>query len=386
MSSAFYPQGMNSYNNRKSQNLNLNTNPILPIGYASWKGSGPFSNPVGITSTHIRPLTNNDTGNVFPTGFGLPRPIKHYRRGTVIPLPKTVFIVDPNDTAKLIETSLIEYNINRAVKSSKGSSINGGLGLIGNLMSTPGGFTVKDKQIIEDNIYTKDIDTECRNCQGVGLVSDWYPITNLTEKPEEVVTNPLLCCNQQRKAIRRVLPTSTLVKKNYFQTTKMYLYNRCQTFKQREFNFITNNLDPEINTPEKLATTNLVKPGAPLSEGNLYVAQCNPNSGLDGDSYVGCKQVYYKPNNPQYAKQGAVSSSTRNLKLNVTTIEKNAFNQKQLQYQSMAYDLQRGQDPNIPFINKMKTPTCQASTYIGNPFFFQGQHQNKNICSVYQQN
>ena len=63
MSSAFYPQGMNTWNNRLPQG-----------GYKSWKGKGVFSNPVGVTATHIRPLTNNDPGNVFPTGFGLARP------------------------------------------------------------------------------------------------------------------------------------------------------------------------------------------------------------------------------------------------------------------------------------------------------------------------
>jgi hypothetical protein len=52
------------------------------------------------------------------------------------------------------------------------------------------------------------------------------PINNLTEKPELNVENPLLCCNQQRKARQRVLPTSTNVKKNYYQTNYMYLYNR----------------------------------------------------------------------------------------------------------------------------------------------------------------
>jgi hypothetical protein len=39
---------------------------------------------------------------------------------------------------------------------------------------------------------------------------------------------------------------------------------------------------------------------------------------------AGCKLVVYKPNNPQFAKQGAVSSSTRMLKLNVETIQTNA--------------------------------------------------------------
>ena len=42
-------------------------------------------------------------------------------------------------------------------------------------------------------------------------------------------------------------------------------------------------------------------------------------------SLKGCSQVYYKPNNPQFANQGAVSSSTRILKLNVDTISTNAY-------------------------------------------------------------
>ena len=39
---------------------------------------------------------------------------------------------------------------------------------------------------------------------------------------------------------------------------------------------------------------------------------------------TGCQLTVYKPNNYQYAKQGAVDSSTRNLKLNVDTISTNA--------------------------------------------------------------
>ena len=105
MSSAFYPQGMNSWNNRLPQG-----------GYKTWKGSGDFSNPVTVTSTHIRPLTNNDPGNVFPTGFGLPRPIKHYRKGTVIPVPVPVLVQDPSNPGQYIEQSLIEYNVNCTIK------------------------------------------------------------------------------------------------------------------------------------------------------------------------------------------------------------------------------------------------------------------------------
>jgi hypothetical protein len=81
MSTAVYPLGMKSMPssgyNHKSTYLNKQ--------YISWKGTGVNSNPVGTAPGHIRPLTNNDPGNVFQTGFGLARPMKHYRKGRVIP-------------------------------------------------------------------------------------------------------------------------------------------------------------------------------------------------------------------------------------------------------------------------------------------------------------
>ena len=291
-------------------------------------------------------------------------------------------------------------------------------GLLSQLQDSPGGFVVKDNAKAEPN---------CATCNGIGLTTDWYPINNLTEKPEPNVTNPLLCCNQQRKAIRRVLPTNTNLKKNYFQTTYMYLYNRCQTFDQRSFNFLNGIIDPKILELLKqypFISAKIIehaKPGSPLSIFNLYVAQCNPNFTImqgaevawiallkknlqdagfnvetDADTipafleYVKtqipqdlynsmlnylylfsldeltaqqkrCARVYYKPNNPQFAQQGGVSSSTRILKLNVDTISTAAAK-------------------SSTTMLKDKSPTCNPATYVGNPFFFQGQPQNPTIC------
>jgi len=473
MSTAFYPTNMR----RQAASGYSNKSTLENIPYVPWKGTGIFSNPVGVTATHIRPLTNNDPGNVFPTGFGLPRPLKQYRKGTVIPInfekPATT------NTVEDIEKLLIAYNVNRAVKSSLASSLgggNGGTGLISQMIDMPGSFIVKDNQsdttrfgldntIIEDNKGV-NIDKECKNCNGVGIVSDWMPINNLTEKPQPNVTNPLLCCNQQRKALQRVLPTNTNVKKNYYQTTYMYLYNRCQTFQQRQFNFISGPIDKKIEQlfmAYPFVTAKILeysKPGDPLSIINLYVAQCNPNFTIEkgveigfinslsesllktgyisNDEYntligayplsvqtfisslqkiltqeqykvvidylyqlaanpyngsvvsgptnpKGCSQVYYKPNNPQFAKQGGVSSSTRTLKLTVDTINTVAYKQRKLKSgnpANIATAIQYGFNPNTPYIYKDKVPPCQAQTYIGNPFFFQGQHQNKLICKT----
>ena len=412
MSSAFYPQGMNTSNTQG--------------GYKSWKGKGKFNNPVGITATNVRPFTNNDIGNFFPTGFGLPRPIKHFRKGTVIPVHSNISNLSEE------QTRMIEHNVNRAVKTSNGSAT-----MVSQLMDTPGGFAVKENK---DSVFN-----ECTSCQGIQMVSDWQPIENLTEKPQANSTNSLLCCNEQKKARRRALPTSTNVKKNYYQTMDAYLYNRCQTFQQREFNFVSGPVDNNIlNIIKKYPFVNekvleFAKPGSPLSLVNLYVAQCNPTATIEQGveiafitaitnsmiqqslispeqyelfvknnptsiqdfvyllktilpnnkselaiSYLyeiasnpyngqlisgpsnqkGCKQVYYKPNNPQYAKQGSVSSSTRILKLNVDTITTNAAKNR----------LQ-----NL----KAKTPAgCSNATYSGNPFFFQGQTPSRKICFV----
>lgn len=455
MSSAFYPQGMNSWNNRLPQG-----------GYKSWKGTGVFSNPVGTTATHIRPLTNNDPGNVFPTGFGLARPIKHYRKGTVIPVH---YLTNPQNELENAEQLQIDYNVNRAVKSASGASLgggSGGSGLISQMIDGPGQFVVKDNKpetTTQALNNTSKIDNECKTCEGIGLVSSWYPINNLTEKPQENVTNPLLCCNQQRKAMQRVLPNSTIVKKDYYQTQYMYLYNRCQTFEQRQFNFIHGEVDKNVlNIILKypFVSAKLIeyaKPGSPLSLVNYYVAQCNPNSTinqgieigfitavaqsminlgiidqaqynllvtlnpgsieefinflktraysaeqseealtylyeiasnpynsaiLEGPSNSkGCSRVYYKPNNPQFAQQGGVSSSTRILKLNVDTISTNAANIRRLKGANSVQNIATVQSSDVPFIYKFKAPTCSAATYSGNPFFFQGQRQNHQICS-----
>jgi hypothetical protein len=244
----------------------------------------------------------------------------------------------------------------------------------------------------------------------------------------------------------------------------MYLYNRCQTFQQRQFNFISGPIDKKIEQlflAYPFVTAKILeysKPGDPLSIINLYVAQCNPNftieksveigfvnalskslldagfisqeeyntligeSPLSVQTFIyslqniltqeqykividylyqlaanpyngsvvsgpsnpkGCSQVYYKPNNPQFAKQGGVSSSTRTLKLTVDTINTAAYKQHKLKSgnpPNTATAIQYGFNPNVPYIYKDKVPPCQPQTYIGNPFFFQGQHQNKLIC------
>jgi len=89
-----------------------------------------------------------------------------------------------------------------------------------------------------------------------------------------------------------------------------------------------------------------------------------------------CKLTVYKPNNYQYAKQGAVSSSTRLLKLNVDTISTNAASLQNYnntgQLLVNANQLYEGVNNNVANLYKNKAPTCNSPTIY--PF------QNKKLC------
>ena len=418
MSTATYPLGMESYNNRQ-----------LLGGYKTWKGDGVFSNPVSITAGNVRPLTNRDPTNVYPSKHGLPRPLKwQYRKGTTVPVP--VIVVDQYDPSKYVYISN-----DRQVKSSVGSS------LVGQTIDKPGSFSVKENNLLEVNEEIK-LNKDCKTCQGIGLTTNYYPQTNLTNNPLPVTESIQLCCNEQRKALRRCRPASTNLKKNYYTTLQQYRQNRCQTYDQKVFNFYSGSVNAEYNP--------FAKPGTPLAETNLYVGNCYPNTGLSGyteseivlfsfntlnnQGYLnstdvtnfnnleintissfysflnslnskngakaimafeniinnpyfglsltgpsnprGCKLVVYKPSNPQFAVQGSVESSTRTLKLAVTTVEK--FVAQNNKYKR-GTDMNTGSQPFVPFVYKTKTPHCNPAL----PVIFRQVSYNGKTCGVF---
>ena len=473
MSSAFYPLGMNSkpasgYNHKSTYNNKQ---------YIPWKGTGLNSFPVGIAPGHIRPLTNNDPGNVFQTGFGLPRPIKHYRKGRVIPIQPINDIpnlntVSPNNGTipiSINENELINYNINRFVKSSTSIPLGGSSsssGLLNDMLGSPGSYLIKQNKCTETNLIdcTANITENCKSCEGIGIVANYKPnITFLEENPEPSTQNAIWCCNDEYKAKRRSIYASTNLKKNYYTTTKQYLQNRCKTFQQKAFNFLSyqTNLDNNIyqNNPYYISVNGNKNniPGGPLSLENTYLANCQLNSQLyegsenafiyqmlsimikqniltqnnitqfnstginsiqgffnwiqglsdlqklpatkifiqfisnpywgmppSGPSNpTGCQLTVYKPNNYQYAKQGAVDSSTRNLKLNVDTISTNAASIQNYnntgQLLITANELYAGNNNNISNLLKNKVTTqCNPQRPLN--FFQSGIYQNKKFC------
>jgi hypothetical protein len=135
-----------------------------------------------------------------------------------------------------------------------------------------------------------------------------------------------------------------------------------------------NNFDTLLNYLNSLPDETKV---AALSEFDSFIN--NPYWGVPfaGPSNSnGCKLTVYKPNNPQYAKQGAVSSSTRLLKLNVDTISTNAASIQNYnntgQQLVTANELYAGNANNYANLLKNKAPTCN------NPTIFR--FQNKKLC------
>jgi hypothetical protein len=276
--------------------------------------------------------------------------------------------------------------------------------------------------------------------------------------------NRVWCCNQEKIAKKRTMYANTNLNKNYYTTTKQYLQNRCKTYDQKAFNFLsykTNEDGPYNNNNPYLYSVDGLKPGGPLALANTYLANCqlntqlfegsenafiyqmlgimlneniitqeqvtefnstginsipgffdwiqtlpepqrqsanvvfkvfidNPYTGmpLSGPTNpAGCQLTVYKPNNYQFAKQGAVSSSTRLLKLNVNTISTNAASIQNYnntgQQLVTANQLYAGDANNYRNLLKNKAPTCNTPWPLN--FSQSGQFQNKKLCNYQQQ-
>lgn len=183
------------------------------------------------------------------------------------------------------------------------------------------------------------------------------------------------CFNAPLKARRRAMYACTKLKKDYCTTSAQYMYNRCKTFNQKSFNYLSGYTNEEDRTSYLASFPNAsLKPGAPLSQFNKYRGNCAPSCvAKDNDTVVSvlngctnsmmpntttninalrCDKTLYKPNNSNYAKQGSVSCSERLLRLNVNVINKNIANIRDLKKAGTTY------------LQKNKQPACNRENFI----------------------
>jgi hypothetical protein len=89
----------------------------------------------------------------------------------------------------------------------------------------------------------------------------------------------------------------------------------------------------------------------------------------------GCKLVVYKPNNPQFAVQGSVSSSARTLKLTLDTVRTAVSKSRDIS-NNKNLNLDYANYPNVPFVYKSKVQKCSPTL----PVIFRQVSYNPKFC------
>jgi len=362
--------------------------------------NGQFTYPKRYTLPGLaRPFFNKQNGssyessskNLAYTGTGSPygnytvngdanafraRPIKHYR----------LQYGDTNNKQTYFNRKYLIENMNRPGGTS---------------MATSSVYDENASTIIDNiNTYGKDICDSSGNCATIvgipdvtlGILekvgkynpiyfdsnnkSNNYNSDNYYEYPEYKNKSCIQCptyqcsniCDPEIKAKKRVRYSSRLnrpelCERPYHVNNSSYLRARCKTFSQNSFQFkSTSDIDDSVTIPscECNEDPNCTKCcGLSAYESKAFRGNCPEVSTCDDSITNGvystdCSTVYYKPNNCQFAQQGAVSSSSRILRLKLNTINSNANSIRNSYGSNAANALSYSGRPQAPFINKQK--------------------------------
>lgn len=283
--------------------------------YVSWKGTSTNS----VVPTYSKPIDKNLTTQSGPDFKA--RPIKHWRK------------------------QLNPIN-----------SSGGGRAGVGIPSDIPGG-----------SVY---LGTDSTNCVACGTLENsnarglktliFAEKNNIIQDGTKVFNDTstnLVCiaCNPENNIIKSA---RTVLNKKYYSDRKSYLESRCLTYDQRlsgsraeGVNYF--NEDGSIIWPSNSST------GSQIRETLECSKSCDPN----GTTKV---QTIYKPNNNQFATQGAVSSSDRLLRLKLNTINKNGSSFRTAFGSQAANAGKYRANPNTPYFIKSKINNCQSSIYHRN--------------------
>ncbi len=237
--------------------------------YVSWKGTATNS----VIPTWSRPLQGTET---TPNGPDFKaRPIKHWRK-----------------------------QLNPEPNSGNGKSA------VGMPMNKPG----------SEVFLGKGSTTNCVSCSDSSVSSNITKSSIVAEEINTFFTNDgdkfydsdkkkmiCLACNPEAKIIK---PATTLISKTYYSDRASYLKSRCKTFNQN----LSGN---PVQGIEYLNGTNPVWASNSPNGSQVYSTSDCCSTTNETSTLI------YKPNNQQYATQGAVDSSDRITRLKMNTINKN---------------------------------------------------------------
>lgn len=296
--------------------------------YESWKGTtGTIPVRNSIVPSNSRPSTNGvmENPNDYQSAFGTARPLKIWRKQ----------LIPPKKTASASRVS-------------------------GSQLSRPGGSvstsTYVDCPSCADNTNVASINTMVFGNNAyltTATPNKLFDNADYINDPANNIYDKCISCDPVSNIIKS---GKTKLNKNYYTTTKAYLYARCQTFDQKA-------------TPEKRAgITYIDANGYPVypsdsATGSQVYNTANCSTVCEGTG----KRVstIYKPNNTNYAVQGAVDSSTRMMRLRQQAMNKNGASFASA-YGAAAANAGKYSTIDSPYFIKNKVNICNPALYHRN--------------------
>ena len=329
---------------------------IINQPYISWKGISTNSS----VPNYSRPLDGSEQYPIGPSFAA--RPIKHWRK-----------------------------QLNTVHESSRARA---GVGMP---MDLPGGSVYLGNKESNTNCTTCVTNENGQETTGLKENIEKYDDTKFTSSTADsfydCVNDKPVCvaCNPVNNIIRRA---TTVLSKTYYTDTKGYLKSRCLTYNQK----LSTNPMPGVvyfsqqgqplyptnapNGPQVRSTQNCLTncnscPNCTNSTCNLAGTDCKDfascvacNSGRQCSSVP--SPTIYKPNNAQFAVQGAVSSSARIDRLKYNTITNNGGSFYSAWGAEGANAGRYQGTTNGPYFLKSKYYKCEPQQYHKNG--------NKRIC------
>jgi hypothetical protein len=257
----------------------------LPL--VSWKGK-TFSQITASVRRNALALkvANSSTVPVAKTLFMKAQPLQMYR--------KEIASVRPNTCNERTSSTVSNFEIPGAnIVNSKQSTTNG---LVNTLdMNSSYGMTPYPNTVCETNFP--------------GAPSSFQAFgTNTPYSTQK-------CLSAENNALKRVRSSGMIRKafqlnKNndtYYPGSNQYLYSRNKTFSQNQYHL--------IRSGDAKST-----PGTATTIANTYASNSPSHCSNQNDPKTNYVPIYYKPNNPGFATQGAVESSARLVRLKYDTI------------------------------------------------------------------
>ena len=183
-----------------------------------------------------------------------------------------------------------------------------------------------------------------------------------------------ICMDPATNALKRIR-TSGIMKPSYSTTGGQYLHSRNKTFQQNQFQYLQSG-----NTSAQA--------GSAAAVNNVYGTQGSPSSWAMYDisgTLSTCTgttrpytQVYYKPNNPGFAQQGAVDAGAYILRRKFDTITNNSLLYKKIYGNSVANAMGYGISDSV-YTLKQKIGYPVKKTPVISPY-----KPNNNCCNSIQ--